>query len=71
MVYCLNDNPTVTTDEMIALLAKTLGYTHVALGKTQQIKDNTEQKQTSQLIDWLESTRNVVDEVLRRLGVGV
>jgi hypothetical protein len=41
------------------------------LGKTQQIKDNTEQKQTSQLMDWLESTRNVVDEVLRRLGVGV
>jgi ribosomal protein L32E len=69
MIYCLNDNPSVSNDEMIALLAKTLGYTHVSLKKRDEIVDEVEEKKTSQLIDWLETTRDYLDKIL--LGFGV
>jgi len=71
VIYCLNDNPDVTTDEMLALIAKTLGYTHISTKKRDLIEDNTEEKQTSKLVDLLESWRNVIDDFLRGLGVDV
>jgi ribosomal protein L32E len=68
VVYCLNDNPSVKKEELLALIAKTLGFTHIALNERVDIE---EKKRTSQLVDALETYRDKIDDFLRGLGVDV
>lgn len=68
---CVKDNLNVDSELIMALLAKHFGYKFVALRKIDIVRDEVERKQTSDLLDWLESTRDEIDKWLRRIGVDV
>lgn len=67
-IYCLNDNPSVTSDQLLACIAKRMGYTHIATAK---VTDKLEPSKVSPLVQKLESLRDVIDGILRAWGVDV
>lgn len=69
---CVDDNRDVTNEILLALIANSCGYSHIATNKVDFIEsslENEEAEKLSGLIKWLESTRNVLDRVLRGWGL--
>lgn len=64
-VYCSNDNPDVTKEQLLACVAKSLGFTHISL---QTREGELASSNESQLVLILEDLRNKLDNILRDWG---
>jgi hypothetical protein len=65
---CIDDsNGTVTPAQLLATVAKQLGYTHISVA----VKKGTvlEPSRESQLVDILEKMRDGLNEFLRKFGI--
>lgn len=71
--YCYDDNnQTVTRELILALVAKRLGFTHIAVKKENVgVVEPTLAERQSPLLSALESVRDAIDNILRKLGLDV
>jgi len=66
--YCLADNPDVTPAQLLATIAKSMGFQSIALP---QARTQNETAGQSGLVRALESVRDQLDRFLRLLGLDV
>jgi hypothetical protein len=64
----LADNQDVTAEQLLAVVAKGLGFTHIALQSRVEERQIAEQ---SKLVTQLEKIRDALDSFLRGLGLDV
>jgi hypothetical protein len=69
--YCLQDNPDVSRNQLMAVIAKGLGYSSIAVEEPVGMVQDSElsSKQTSTLIDLLELFREWLNRLLALFGI--